>query len=326
MDFPELQRRLRAAGHDAHLAYDGRRDPFLAHLPAEHRARGGYCRGAWNLYPLDGGRYAVTLRELYRPSRYPPDTTGPEPAEFDTEQEACAYLWEAVAAQSPPEGTRDLAFGELPGPVAGWIRDCGFEPGRTLFGNPFVATLPSGAVRLSRVGDAYELRRRSDFPPTVGEAVYSTPVWEDVCRVLMTLAGDARAPGPLGTPRVGFAPGVPGPERARRLAGAGYADIARAYGDGRGGPLLDVLAEGAAVDLATPEILRRAEAAGLPAYPYGDGCSITFGYLEERYRLSRTGDGHVLERARERENTYSVLAGPADLEEVRALLLRHLGG
>ncbi|MGW9349035.1 hypothetical protein [Nocardiopsis flavescens] len=326
MDFPKLQWRLRRAGHDAHLAYDGRHDPFRAHLPAEQRERGAYCRGAWNLYPLGGGRHAVTVRDLHRPSRYPPDRTGPEPAEFATEHEACAHLLETVAAASPPGGTTDFSVHALPAPVAAWIGECGALPTRTLFGNPFVAGLSSESLRLSRVGHGYVLRKRSNLPPTVGEQVYSTPEWEDACRVLMTLVGDARAPRRPGLARVGFAPAVSGPERARRLAGAGYAEIAAAYGAERGGELLDVLQEAAALHLATPEILRAAEAAGMAAHPYGDGRSVTFGYWEGRYRLAETAQGYVLERAGERQNRFDVLAASPDLAELRARLLRLLAG
>ncbi|MDE3722905.1 hypothetical protein PWG71_16060 [Nocardiopsis sp. N85] len=315
MDFLELQRRLREAGHDAHLAYDGRHDPFRPTGPSARR--GGYCRGAWNLYHLGEHRYVVTVRDLTRPVRFARDTTGPEPAGFRTEEEACAHLWEILSGPDAPEGVRDIAFDALPEAVAGWIRSCGGAPTRTLFGNPFVASRGSESHRLSRVGDRYVLRRRSNLPPTVGVPFHTTEVWEDACRVLMSVIGDRDAPRRRGLPLVGFARGTSGEERARRLAGAGFEEIARAYGAERGEPLLDVLAEAAALDLVTPEILRLAGERHLDAQRFGSGRCVTFGFSEERYRVREVEGRYLLERAGERENAFAVLVESPDLDDVR---------
>lgn len=322
MDFLDLQRRLRADGHDPYLAYDGRHDPFLGAL----RARGiqsAYCRGAWMLYAL-GDRFVVTVRDLLRPDRYPPDRTGPEPAEFRTEAEACAYLWEVVSARSAPGSVRPVGFDQLPDAVTAWIAECGCAPRTALFGNPLLTQHSTESYYAVRVGDRYELRLRSNLPPTVGDPVHTSPDLDDVCRVLMSLVGDWHAPRPLGWPQVGIAHRTPARVRAERLAGADFAAVAGAYRAERGEPLLDVLAEGAAVRLVTPDILRLAEERDLAVQRFDDGRSATFGFWEGRYRIRETAHGYLLECAPERSNTFSVLVGSASLEEVQREFLRVL--
>lgn len=317
MDFLELQDRLRAVGSDPHLAWSPRHDG----LPATR-----HCRGAWNLLEHQG-RLLVTVRELGRPPQYPPDTTGPEPVEVADEAEGCALLWELVTRESPP-GTHRLV-GPPPDLLTRFADICGAPPRPPLFGNPFLATRRDESWWVAEVGGAVELRARNSRPEVATAVRVPVPSVADAHRLLLLELASGDRHRWFGAPRLGLPEGLSREQQLARVSGVPLDVLATALLSERGDGVLDVLAEGIALHLLTPDLVRVVEeCTGSPAGRYGDGRSAQLGgngSTGPSWTLREEGGSFELLRTEERSNTARTVARSAWLAEVQARLLTEVG-
>ncbi|MBO4210599.1 hypothetical protein [Micromonospora echinofusca] len=197
MNFPELQQRLRDAGHDPFQAYADRYDTLRSGVGHS------VCHGAWNLLIADG-RYTVTVRELNGPAAYRPDTHGPAPVVFDTEDAVCEQLWDIVTRLDPPGSVRPVTPDELDPVARDWLRECGWWPPAQLYGNPFVATRERQSYRIAQRAGRFELHLHDHLVPKHGEPTFAADSLAEVTRVLMTEVGNRSAPRPMGWPNALF--------------------------------------------------------------------------------------------------------------------------
>ncbi|MEW2380121.1 hypothetical protein AB0883_29005 [Micromonospora sp. NPDC047812] len=322
MDFLELQQRLRAAGHD----------PFQVHAP-HHDTLGGrgrapgrstsICHGAWNLL-IEDGRYIVTVRDLYRPARFPLDTHGPEPVVFDTEQAACEELWAIASRLDPPGSVRAVTADELDPVARDWLRECGWWPPAELYGNPFVATLGGQSYRIAERDGRFELHLRDHGVAKLGDPVYAADDLADVTRVLLTEVGNRSAPRPLGWPCVVFRIRWADEEELAALRALDLAAIIRAYRTERPDPPLRIISEGPDLSLVTTELVERAERSGHPLHRFvGTAESAAFG-MDVRYVIRRHHEPlrYSVDRYGERENHATTVFTAGDLAPIHEYLRR----
>ncbi|MEH0971880.1 hypothetical protein V6U77_12180 [Micromonospora sp. CPCC 205546] len=320
MNFLQLQQRLRAAGHDPFQAYAGHYDTLRGQGRAVGRSM-SMCYGAWNLL-IEDGRYIVTVRDLHRPARFPPDTHGPEPVVFDSEQAACEELWAIVSRLDPPGSVRAVTADELDPVAVDWLRECGWWPPATLYGNPFVATGERMSYRIAERDGRFELHLRDHGVAKLGDPVHAADDLADVTRVLLTEVGNRDAPRPQGWPRVGFRAGWAGEEDLSALRALDLAAITRAYRTECPGPPLRILAEGPDLSLVTTELVELAERGGHPLRQFvSTRESVAFG-VDVRYVIRRHHEPlrYSVDRYGERENHATTVFTAEDLAPIHEYL------
>ncbi|MGK5673454.1 hypothetical protein ACSNOB_11510 [Micromonospora sp. URMC 106] len=320
MNFLELQQRLRAAGHDPFQVYAGHYDTLRSQVPASSRST-SVCYGAWNLL-VEDGRYTVTVRDPNRPARFPPDTHGPEPVVFASEQAACEELWAIASRLDPPGSVRAVTVDELD-PVAGdWLRECGWWPPAELYGNPFVATRARQSYRIAQRDGRFELHLRDHLVAKLGDPVHAADNLADVTRVLLTEVGNRSAPRPLGWPNVVFRIGWADEDDRAALRALDLAAITRAYRTERPDPPLRIISEGPDLSLVTTDLLRRAERSGHPLLRFvGTRESAAFG-TDVRYVIRRHHEPlrYTLDRYGERQNHATTVLTAEDLAPIHEYL------
>lgn len=316
MDFLDLQAHLRAVGSDPHLAWSPRHDD----LPATT-----WCRGAWNLLE-HRGRLFVTVRDLGRPERFPPDTTGPEPVEVADEAEGCALLRDLVTRDSPPGGHRLLPTPDL---VSRFADATGTAPRPPLFGTPFSATAGDSSWWVAEVDGQVELRARSTRPAVATTVRRPVPSVDDARRLLLLELATGDRHRRLGDARVGLPRGLTDEQRLARVSGASLEDLARGLLSERGDGVVDVLAEPVALHLITPDLAGVVEErTGWPVDRYGDGRSAHLGgngSTGPRWTLREDGEEVELLRAEEHANPAHRVLRSRSLAQVQARLLVEVG-
>lgn len=322
VNFLELQQRLRAAGHDPFQVYAGHYDTLRSQVPASRRST-SVCYGAWNLL-VEHGRYTVTVRDLNRPARFPPDTHGPEPVVFATEQAACEALWAIAGRLDPPGSVRAVTADELDPVAVDWLRECGWWPPVQLYGNPFVATHGRESYRIAERDGRFELHLRDHGVAKLGDPVYAADDLADVTRVLLTEVGNRSAPRPVGWPCVAFRICWADEGELAALRALDLAAIIRAYRTERPDPPLRIISEGPDLSLVTTELLAQADRSGNPLRRFvGTRESAAFG-TDVRYVIRRHHDPlrYTLDRYGERENHPTTVLTAADLASVHEYLRR----
>ncbi|MEV4412805.1 hypothetical protein [Catellatospora sp. NPDC049609] len=325
MNFPELQQRLRDAGHDPFQAYAGRYDT----LRGDGRTASGtngVCHGAWNLL-IGDGLFTVTVRDLNRPASYHPDTHGPEPVVFGREAAACDLLWDIVSRLDSAGSVQAVTSAELDPVARDWLHECGWHPPVQLYGNPFVATRDRQSFRIAQRAGRFELHLHDHSVPKLGAPAYAADCLADVTRILMTEVGNRSAPRPTGWPNAVFRVGWADEVALAVLHAMDFAAIRQAYRTQRPGPPLRIIAEGPDLSLVTPDLVERAERNGYPLHRYVNTTeSAGFG-SDERYVIRRHHDPlrYTLDRYGERSNRPTTVLTTEGLAPIHAYLEQRFG-
>lgn len=224
---------------------------------------------------------------------------------------------DAPDPESPPT-ERALRPHELPAAVQGFVRRIGREP-RRADDQVLVAEDQDMAYAVIETPDGYRLDHPSIRPPLDGDTIIDGASLADVGRLLVAGLGD-RLPWVPGTARHGLPRGLPAEERLDRVRGVSLERLAEAYLDGSPEGVLERLAEPAALDLLTDELLAKARGHRWTLLPTDgpDGVRLTDGDVD--LVLRREGDSFVLARRPERSNTVETLHRGTDLEVARAQL------